>query len=104
MKLDNRHWVIMTWSRTNIQYVSRQPVAPAILRSAFQKASCYTIDDCVYNSSSKTGRVFLMSEADEDDEDEGPWSQECVYTGELPVMSTPCSGALSSVRLRFSGE
>lgn len=104
MEFDGKIWVSMTWERKHVHYMSSEPVLPSLLRVSLEETVIYDIFDFAYNSAAKTGRVFLMSEPDEDDDDEGPWSHEYVCKGEAPVMDTPYNGSLSTVRLRFTGR
>ena len=105
MDFDGKVWVSMTWERAHVRYISSEPAHPYLIHSSFEEKKSYDVFDCAYNSKEKTGRVFLISEPDEDDEDEGPWSHEYIYKGdESPEMDMPCNGSLSTVRLRFSGR
>jgi hypothetical protein len=103
MELYGKIWVSMTWEKAHVRYISSEPAHPCLLRGSFQQKNSYDVFDCAYNSKEKTGRVFLLSEPDEDDEDEGPWYHEYIYKGEAPITNMPCNGSLYTVRLRFSG-
>jgi hypothetical protein len=103
MEFDGKIWVSMTWEKAYVRYIGYEHEHPCLLRALFQQKKSLDVFDCAYNSKEKTGRVLLLSEPDEDDEDEGPWYHEYIYKGEASVTDMPYNGSLSTVRLRFSG-